>query len=148
MLSAVDYSWWQTGWSHFITGWLSTVIKSWLTAAYYYRLGSEKIAGVCSCSSSWWAGVGFWALQIMGQFLDPLLNGREGVLLTVVRSSTWSCRCVFFKLTLFLRRTSSLLLEYTSHIGPTSFLRGWLKIWIIQPAREARRPEGPSRWER
>ena len=130
MLSEVDYTWWQTGWSNFITGCLSTMIKSWLTSQIY-RLGSEKIAGVCSCSSSWWAGVGFWAFQIMGQFSDPLLEGREGVLLTVVRSCTWSFRCVFFKLTFFLRRTSSLLLEYTSHIGPTSFLRGWLEIWII-----------------
>ena len=134
------------GWSHVMSGWL-LMMTNWLVTLHHKQIeySDQKLI---DCSIILQAGLWencrslllqlflvsrcrVWAFQIMGQFSDPLLKGREGVLLTVVRSCTWSFRCVFSKLTFFLRRTSSLLLEYTSHIGPTSFLRGWLKIWII-----------------
>ena len=138
------------GWSHVISGWL-LMMTNWLVTLHH-RLIEYSDQKLIDCSMILQAGL--WE-NCRSLLLQLFLVSRCRVLLPHDNSRLWdnfrtlSWRegrgfCwqlsvvaldpsdVFFsKLTLFFWRTSSLLLEYTSHIGPTSFLRGWLKIWII-----------------
>ena len=133
------------GWSHVTSG-LLLMMTNWLVTLHHKQIeySDQKLID-CSIllQAGLWENCRSLLLQLFlvsrcrvlsitdyGTIFGPSPEGKGGGFVDSFLRLILQI-CVFFKLTLFLRRTSSLLLEYTSHIGPTSFLRGWLKIWII-----------------
>ena len=132
------------GWSHVIRGWLH-MMTDWLIKLHHRLLeyNDQKLIDLSNLQAGLWENCRSLLLQLFlvsrcrvlsipdyGTIFGPSPGGKGGGFVDSFLRLILQI-CVFFKLTLFLRRTSSLLLEYTSHIGPTSFLRGWLEIWII-----------------